>query len=411
MTDAAAGGVGAAVRHDSALKHVTGAAVYVDDMPDLAGTLHAFLVKSPVALGEVRRIDAAAALRSPGVAAVVTAADIPGRNDIAPILADEPLLAEGTVEHVGHPLACVVADSFAAARDATALVSLDIAERTPVLTIAEALAAGSHVAKPQVMARGDAARAIARAPHRLSGRLEIGGQDHFYLEGQIALAVPQEDRDMLVYSSTQNPTEVQHGVARVLGLAAGAVTVEVRRMGGGFGGKESQATIVAAIAALCADKVGRPVKLRLNRDDDMVVTGKRHDFLAQWRVGFDRRGRIAGLDMTLASRAGHVADHSPSVMARALCHVDNCYHLPTARLAGYACKTNTVSNTAFRGYGGPQGILAIERVIDDIARHLGKTRDEVRRVNYYGARTGITTPYGQRVQVEDHRAPDRSHRR
>ena len=394
---AAAGGIGEAVRHDSAIKHVTGAATYIDDMPELAGTLHAFLVKSPVARGELRGIDGEDALAAPGVAAVVTAADIPGTNDIAPILRGEPLLAEGTVEYVGHPAACVVAASFAAARDAAALVELDIAEATPVLSIAEALAAESYVAEPQLMQRGDAARAIARAPHRLSGSLEIGGQDHFYLEGQIALAVPQEDRDMLVYSSTQNPTEVQHGVARVLGLAAGEVTVEVRRMGGGFGGKESQATIVAAIAALAAAKVDRPVKLRLNRDDDMIVTGKRHDFLARWNVGFDGRGRIAGLDMTLASRAGNVADHSPSVMARALCHVDNCYHLPAARLTGYACRTNTVSNTAFRGYGGPQGILAIERVIDDIARHLGATRDEIRRVNYYGADTGHTTPYGQRV--------------
>ena len=395
--DTIAGGVGALMRHDSAVKHVTGAATYVDDMPDIVGTLHAFLVKSPVACGEIRDIDVEAAARSPGVVAIVTADDIPGTNDIAPIIRGEPLLSEGTVEYIGHPVACVVADSFAAARDAAALVTLNVAEQAPVLSIAHALAAESYVAKPQIMKRGDAARAIAKAPHRLSGKLEIGGQDHFYLEGQIALAVPREDRDMLVYSSTQNPTEVQHGVARILGLAAGDVTVEVRRMGGGFGGKESQATIVAAIAALCADKAGRPVKLRLNRDDDMIVTGKRHDFLAEWTVGFDERGRIAGLDMTLASRAGNVADHSPSVMARALCHVDNCYHLPAAHFRGYVCKTNTVSNTAFRGYGGPQGIVAIERVIEDVARHLGKTRDEVRRVNYYGTDTGNTTPYGQRV--------------
>ena len=391
------GGVGATLRHDSAIKHVTGAATYIDDMPEIAGTLHAFLVKSPLACGELRGIDTAEALQSPGVVTIATVSDIPGINDIAPIIRGEPLLAKNAIEFVGHPIACVVAESFAAARDAAALVKIDIAEHTPVLTIAEALAAESYVAKPQVMKRGDAQRAIDKAPHRLNGKFSIGGQDHFYLEGQIALAVPQEDRDMLVYSSTQNPTEVQHGVARVLGLALGDVAVEVRRMGGGFGGKESQATIVAALAALCADKTGRPVKLRLNRDDDMIVTGKRHDFLVAWTVGFDDSGRIAGLDMKLASRAGNVADHSPSVMTRALCHIDNCYHLPAAYLHGYVCKTNTVSNTAFRGYGGPQGIIAAERMIEDIARHLGKAPDDVRRINYYGTATGNTTPYGQRV--------------
>ena len=394
---AIAGGVGALLRHDSAIKHVTGSATYIDDMPEVAGTLHGFLVKSPIACGELRDVNVAAALQSAGVATIVTVDDIPGTNDIAPIIRGEPLLAEREIEYVGHPIACIVASSFAAARDAAALVELDIDERPPVLSIADALAAESYVAKPQVMKRGDAEKAIAKAQHRLGGHLSIGGQDHFYLEGQIALAVPQEDRDMLVYSSTQNPTEVQHGVARVLGLALGDVAVEVRRMCGGFGGKESQATIVAAIAALGAAKTGRPVKLRLNRDDDMVVTGKRHDFLADWTVGFDDSGRITGLDMRLASRAGNVADHSPSVMTRALCHIDNCYHLPAAHLHGYVCKTNTVSNTAFRGYGGPQGIIAAERMIEDIARHLGKGPDEVRRVNYYGPETGNTTPYGQRV--------------
>ena len=249
---AIAGGVGALLRHDSAIKHVTGAATYIDDMPEVAGTLHGFLVKSPVACGELRDVNVDAALQSTGVATIVTVDDIPGTNDIAPIIRGEPLLAEREIEYVGHPIACIVASSFAAARDAAALVELDIDERPPVLSIADALAAESYVAKPQVMKRGDAEKAIAKAQHRLGGHLSIGGQDHFYLEGQIALAVPQEDRDMLVYSSTQNPTEVQHGVARVLGLALGDVAVEVRRMGGGFGGKESQATIVAAIAALGA---------------------------------------------------------------------------------------------------------------------------------------------------------------
>ena len=245
----------------------------------------------------------------------------------------------------------------------------------------------SLVAPAHEMKRGDAARGLGRAPFRLKGELRIGGQDHFYLEGQVAVAVPQEDGDMLVLSSTQHPSEVQKMTARLLDVPIHAVTCEVRRMGGGFGGKETQPAIIAGIAAVLAHKAGKPVKLRLDRDDDMLMTGKRHDFLVRYDVGYDEQGRLLALDMVLAARAGHVADLSPSIVDRALFHADNCYFIPDIRLIGYSCKTNTQSNTAFRGFGGPQGMLAIEHIADDIARRLGKEPLEVRKLNYYGTET------------------------
>ena len=391
------GGVHRAWRHDSAEKHVTGRAVYIDDMPAVPGTQEIWLAISPHPHARILSIDCAAARAVPGVSAVVTAADIPGVNDVAPIFSGEPILAERVAEYVGHPVAAVAAADRDTARRAAALVAVEYELREPILTIEEALERESYVAKPQVMRRGDAAAAIAAAPHRIAGEAGCGGQDHFYLEGQVALAVPREDSDMLVYSSTQHPTEVQHGVAHTLGLPANAVTVEVRRMGGAFGGKESQATIVAAIAAVLARASGRPAKLRLARDDDMIVTGKRHDFLFRYEAGFDENGRIAGLDILFAARAGNVADLSTSVMGRALCHADNCYDIPNAHFRGYCCKTNTVSNTAFRGFGGPQGMVVIELAIEHIARTLGIDVEAVRRANYYGDAPRNVTPYGQVV--------------
>ncbi len=391
------GGVHRAWRHESAEKHVTGRAVYIDDMPSVPGTQEVWLAISPHPHARILSIDCAAARAVPGVSAVVTAADIPGVNDVAPIFSGEPILADRVAEYVGHPVAAVAASDRDTARRAAALVAVDYELLEPVLTIEEAMERQSYVATPQVMKRGDAAAAIAAAPHRISGEAGCGGQDHFYLEGQVALAVPQEDSDMTVYSSTQHPTEVQHGVAHTLGVPANAVTVEVRRMGGAFGGKESQATIVAAIAAVLARASGLPVKLRLARDDDMIVTGKRHDFLYRYEAGFDERGRIAGLDILFAARAGNVADLSTSVMGRALCHADNCYDIPNAHFRGYCCKTNTVSNTAFRGFGGPQGMVVIELAIEHIARTLGMDVEAVRRANYYGEAPKNVTPYGQVV--------------
>jgi xanthine dehydrogenase large subunit len=393
------GGVHQSVRHDSAVAHVTGAARYLDDVPCAPGTLEAALVLSPHAHARILAIDSSAALAAPGVVAVVTAADIPGRNDIAPIRSEEPALAAGLVEHEGQPLAAVAASTLDAARAAAKLVEVAYEPLPAVLSIEEAMARESFVSPPQLMQRGEIEPALSGAPLRLAGELRCGGQDHFYLEGQIALAVPGEANDMLVWSSTQHPTEVQHGVARLLGVPHSAVTVEVRRMGGAFGGKESQATIIAGIAALLAWKARAPVKLRLPRDDDMRATGKRHPFLIRWDVGFDGEGHILALDLTLAADGGSVADHTPAVLTRALCHADNCYFLPAVRLRGLPCKTNTVSNTAFRGYGGPQGMLAIETVIESVARALGRPVEEVRRRNFYGAagRNNVT-PYGMTVE-------------
>ena len=390
------GGVHRAIRHDSAEKHVTGKAVYIDDMV-VPGALEGALVTSPLAHARIRRIDTRRAAALPGVGAAVTAADIPGVNDVAPIFSGEPVLAEGIAEYHGHPVAALAAATRDAASGAAALIDVDYEELPPVLSIEEALEREHYVAAPQIMRRGDARTAIAAAPRRLRGAVRCGGQDHFYLEGQIACAVPQEDRDMLVYSSTQHPSEAQHAVARVLGLPNNAVTVETRRIGGGFGGKESQATGIAALAALLAWKAGRPVRLRLSRDDDMIVTGKRHDFLFRYEAGFDDDGAILGIDMTLAARAGNVADLTTAVLARALCHADNGYWLPNVLFRGYACRTNTVSNTGFRGFGGPQGMLAIETVIEHVARSLGLATDAVRRRNYYGKGGRDVTPYGQTV--------------
>ena len=392
------GGVHAAVRHDSAIGHVTGAARYLDDIPTVPGTLEAALVLSPHAHARIRHIDLARALAAPGVVAAIAAADIPGKNDIAPIRSNEPALAADLVEYEGQPVVAIAATTLDQARAAAKLVEIDYEPLPAVLTVEEAVARESFVSPPQTMARGEVEPALASAAHRLAGELRCGGQDHFYLEGQIALAIPGEAGDMQVWSSTQHPTEVQHGVAHLLGVAFNAVTVEVRRMGGAFGGKESQATIIAGIAAVLAWKVRRPVKLRLPRDDDMRATGKRHPFLIRYDLGFDGEGRILALDLTLAADGGSVADHTPAVLTRAMCHADNCYFLPNLRFRGLPCKTNTVSNTAFRGYGGPQGMLAIETIIELVARHLGLPVATVRRRNFYGIGRNDVTPYGMTVE-------------
>ena len=392
------GGVHASIRHDSAAGHVSGTALYLDDVPSGPGSLEAAVVLSPHPHARIRSIDVSRALAAPGVATVITAADIPGKNDIAPIRTDEPLLAAGVVEHEGQIVAAVAAQTLDQARTAAKLVSIEYEVLEPVLSLEQAIANENYVAPPQTMVRGDVDAALATAPHRLSGTFQCGGQDHFYLEGQIAIASPGESGDVHVFSSTQHPTEVQHGVAHLLGISFNAVTVECRRMGGGFGGKESQATIIAGVAAVLAWKARKPVKLRLSRDDDMRATGKRHPFLYRYDVGFDDEGAIAGLDLLLAANGGHVADHTPAVMTRALCHADNCYWLPALRFRGLSCKTNTVSNTAFRGYGGPQGMFAIETILDVVARHLGKPLDEVRKRNFYGAQTNNVTPYGMTVE-------------
>ena len=396
--------VGAPVPHDSAALHVAGEATYTDDLPEPRGLLHAAVGVSPHAHGTIEHIDLAAVLAVPGVVAVLTPADIPGVNDIGPIQRDDPILAERLVEFAGQPIFAVCATSVAIARRAAAQARIDIAPLPALLTIDAALAAQSYVLPPVHVMRGDAAGALAAAPRRLGGRFACGGQDHFYLEGQIALAIPQERGGMHLFTSTQHPGEVQHMVARALGMLDHDVVVECRRMGGGFGGKETQMSLFACVAALLARKTGRAVKLRLDRDDDMRSTGKRHAFQYDYDVGFDDDGRILGLDITLASRCGFSADLSGPVNDRAVFHVDNCYWLPNIAIHSYRCKTHTVSDTAFRGFGGPQGMFAIESVIDDIARHLRCDPLDVRKRNLYGTHDRNQAPYG--MTIEDNIAPE-----
>jgi len=392
------GGVGAPVPHDSAYGHVDGGAIYIDDMSEPRGCLHAHLVTSRWGRARLKRIDTSRALAMPGVRAVVTAADIKGTNEVSATIPGEPLLAPEFVEYVGHPLAAVAADTPELARAAAAAVVVEAEPLPAVLTVREALAKEQWVLPPMLMRRGDdPGPIIAKAPHRFRGDIEVGGQDHFYLEGQVALAIPQEG-GMEVWSSTQHPTEVQHMVARILGLPQSAVTGLVRRMGGGFGGKESQATHIACYAALLASRTGRPVKLRLDRDDDMTITGKRHPFLLQWDVGVDGHGRILAVDMLLAANAGWSTDLTPGVLGRALSHADNAYFFPHVRLRGYGCKTNLQSATAFRGFGGPQGMMGCEAMIEQIARSLKLDPLAVRRINLYGGNGRDLTPYHQQVR-------------
>jgi xanthine dehydrogenase large subunit len=390
------GAVHSAFAHDSAEKHVAGEALYIDDLSEPVGLLHLFVGQGTRAHARVTKLDLSAVHAAPGVVCVLTSADVPGKNDIGPVQNDEPLLPEGVVRFVGQPLFAVAAESLPKARAAAALAVIEYEDLPPLLTIEAARAANSLIEDSQVMRLGDARAAIAAAQHALSGTLVIGGQDHFYLEGQVALAVPGEDGDLHVWSSTQHPTETQHLIARCLGLSDHAVVVEVRRMGGGFGGKETQSVQYAALAALAAQKTGRPAKIRLDRDDDMVMTGKRHAFVSDWKVGFDGEGKLAGAAFELASRCGHSADLSIAINDRAMFHCDNAYALQAAEIVSHRLRTNTVSDTAFRGFGGPQGMMAIERAMDAVAWRLGKDPLDVRLANLYGV-AGDQTPYGQTV--------------
>ncbi len=395
------GGVGTAQRHDSALKHVTGQAVYIDDMPEPPGTLHVALVLSPVAAGRIAKLDLDAAAAAPGVVAVLGAADIPGKNDVAAVGKDEPLFATERVEFAGQPLAMVVATTLDAARAAAEKAVIDIEPSEAILDIDTALVKKSYVQAPSTLLRGDPDAALKAAPHRLTAEFSVGGQEHFYLEGQVAFALPGEGGDIVVHSSTQHPTEVQHICARLLGCDFNRITAVVRRLGGGFGGKESNASWVAGAAALAAHKTGKPVKFRLPRETDMIATGKRHGFEYRYTVGFDSDGRVLALDAVLAADAGWSLDLTPGVIARALTHTDNAYWIPHFRAVGYACKTNKQSNTAFRGFGGPQGVVVMEDALDRIARHLGRDANEVRALNFYGSGKNDETPYGQKLE-ENH---------
>ena len=390
--------VGTPLPHDAAALHVTGQARYIDDIPTPAGTLHLAFGLSTIAQGTITALDLAAVRSAPGVVLVLTAADLPFANDVSPAAHDEPLLATGTVHYVGQAVFAVVADTHLAARKAARLGTISYAAGPAILTIDQALAANSRFEDgPRVYQKGDPARAIAKAAHVIEGAIEIGGQEHFYLEGQVALALPQEGGDMIIHSSTQHPTEIQHKVAEALGKPMHAVRVEVRRMGGGFGGKESQGNALAVACAVAARATGKPCKMRYDRDDDMIITGKRHDFRISYRVGVNPEGRILGVEFRQLARCGWSLDLSLPVCDRAMLHADNAYFLPAIRIESHRLRTNTQSATAFRGFGGPQGLLGIERVLDHVAFVVGRDPLAVRRLNFYaasGAKPGGRLPPG-----------------
>jgi xanthine dehydrogenase large subunit len=386
------------IAHDSAMKHVTGEAMYTDDAPEPSDMLHALLGLSAHAHARLLSVDLEAVRAAPGVVCVLTATDIPGVNDVSLFAHDEPVFATDKLECVGQPIFAVVATSLEHAHHAASLARIDYEPLTPLVSIADGAAAGSDFEPEQCMSVGDAETAIAQAPRKLSGRISIGGQEHFYLEACVCVAIPQEDDDIFLLASTQNPTEMQRNVARVLGRPYNAVTVETRRMGGGFGGKETQPSLMCAVAALAAVRTRRPVKLRLDRDDDMALTGKRHDFTADYEVGFTEEGLIEGVKVQFASRCGRSIDLSLAVADRTMTDFTNAYHLGNADIRSRRFRTNTVSNTAFRGFGGPQGIVAMERVIDEIAFSLGRDPADVRRLNFMGVEERNVTPYGQFVK-------------
>ncbi len=391
---------GAALPHDSARLHVTGQARYLDDIPTPDGCLHLAFGLSDRARGVIVRADLSAVRRAPGVVAVMKPIDLPGRNDVSVAAGDEPLLAQGEVFYHGQPIFLVAADSHLAARRAARLGKIGIEPRPAILTIEQALAAESYFeGGPIVWESGEVEAALAGAAHLIEGEIEIGGQEHFYLEGQAALAVPQEDGAMLIHASTQHPTEIQHKVAEALGVAMHRVRVETRRMGGGFGGKESQGNAPAVACAVMAARTGRPCKMRYDRDDDMRITGKRHDFRIRYRAGFDGSGRLLAVDFTHLVRCGWSADLSAPVADRAMLHAANAYHIPALRIESHRLRTHTASATAFRGFGGPQGMLGIERVMDHVAHALRADPVEIRRRNFHSAtRTEPTaTHYGQKV--------------
>ena len=406
-TEAQAQGEGARVgisrKHESAHLHVAGEAPYIDDLPELQGTLHCALGLSPVAAGTLTALALDAVRAMPDVVDVIVAADIPGINDCGSIIKDDPILCGGEIRYVGQPLFAVIARTRDAARRAAALAKsvATITEAVPVLTPEKAHELGQYVLPPMHLTRstndGGARAAIDKAPHRIQGQLNVGGQEQFYLEGQISYAIPKEDGAVHLHCSTQHPSEMQHLVAHALHVASHKVHVECRRMGGGFGGKESQSGLFACVAAVAATRLKRPVKLRLDRDDDFMITGRRHCFWYEYELGHDDEGRILGVEISMVSRAGHSADLSGPVMTRALCHFDNTYWLPDVLMHGYTGKTNTQSNTAFRGFGGPQGAIAIEYIMETIARQLGRDALDVRRVNFYGTDSNNVTPYEQPV--------------
>ena len=405
----------ASMPHDTAHQHVSGSARYVDDIPTPQGTLHLAFGLSPIAAGGLTSVELSAVRAFDGVRLVLEAKDLPFTNDVSPSNNDEPLLATTTIHYAGQPIFLVVADSHHTARKAARLAKIEIDETPPILTIEQAFKAGSRFEDgPRIYSKGDSGRALPKALNHLNGSLNVGGQEHFYLEGQAALAIPGDQGDMVVYSSTQHPTEIQHKVSEALNISQHAVRVEVRRMGGGFGGKESQGNALAVACALAAMITGKPCKMRYDRDDDFIITGKRHDCRVDYQVGFDPLGRVEALEFIHYFRCGWAQDLSLPVADRAMLHADNAYDLPHVKITSHRLKTNTQSATAFRGFGGPQGMIGIERVMDHIAHELNLDPAHVRQVNYYPemsthaeVRAPATTPY--KMEVTDFILGDMTH--
>ena len=385
--------------HDSSLRHSTGQALYIDDMPEQENLLHGAPVLSKFPCGKIKNINSDKLKNLPFFTKVITAKDIPGDNEIGPIKSGEPVLADEFFSYLGQPVAIVLANTHQEAVHASSLIEIETELTTkPILNLDDAYKKKSFLEKPMILQKGNIEKEMLKSKFKLSGNFEIGGQDHFYLETHVALTIPGENDEYQVWSSTQHPTEVQHGVGNVLNIPSAKIDSKVRRLGGGFGGKESQATIFAAMSALGAFITQKPVKIRLNRHTDMTATGKRHNFKVFFTVGFTTTGKLLALDIKLLSNGGNVLDLSGPVITRALTHLDNCYFIKSLKAVGYVCKTNTVSNTAFRGFGGPQGMLTIENIIYSVSQFLNKPIDEIRKVNYYSSQNGLKTPYGQIVK-------------
>ena len=385
--------------HDSSLRHSTGQAIYIDDMPEQENLLHGAPVLSKLACGKIKKINSDKLNDLPFFTKIITAKDIPGENEIGPIKNGEPILAEEFFSYLGQPVAIVLAKTHQEAIYASSLVEIEVEFTTkPILNLDDAYKQKSFLEDPMILEKGNVKKDMSKSNYTLSGNFEIGGQDHFYLETHVAMTFPGENDEYVVWSSTQHPTEVQHGVGKVLNIPSAKIDSKVRRLGGGFGGKESQATIFAAMSALGAYVTQKPVKIRLNRHNDMTASGKRHDFKIYYTAGFTVAGKLLALDIKLLSNGGNVLDLSGPVMTRALTHLDNCYFIKSLKAIGYVCKTNTVSNTAFRGFGGPQGMLTIENILYSVSQYLQKPIDEIRQINYYSRLNGLKTPYGQIVK-------------
>ena len=383
--------------HESGIKHVSGRAFYTDDLPESPGTLFGAIGWSKKACAIIKKMNLEKVIKSEGVTAVVTSSDITGRNDVGPVYDGDPIFPK-KAEYYGQPLFAVAAKTTEQARKAVLKAKITYKTLKPITTIKEALKKKSYVLKEKIIKKGDATKAIENSVNRLNGSFTTGSQEHFALEGQTAFVIPQEDNDYKVFSSTQHPSETQQVIAKMLNQKSNTITVETRRIGGGFGGKETQSFIFAAICTLLAKKTKHPVKLRMDRDDDIIITGKRHDFYSEYKVGFDELGVIKGLKIKLASRCGISPDLSEAINERALLHIDNAYFLENLLVENYLCKTNTASNTAFRGFGGNQGMMAIENIIDHIANSLKKDPAEIRRRNFYQKKKKNITHYNMKIE-------------